>query len=228
MSVPFELATMPVVPVADPFGNVIDDQTVERALTNTLKRWMDAALAHQERRWGMTQGSIVRPRSWPTLSRFEIKLQDQLPAVLVVFNGTELSGMDRKPTGDYREVFSYDVTVAVAGISEQDAREIASKYIAAVKTCVLQNRKLGDPTLGSVAEWTRMGGPLVPRVGVAGNDVDAHRAIYTITFHVQVDKTICDRMGPVAPPDDPYSPSAPALGPLEASIIVQATLEDTP
>lgn len=221
-----ELLPTPIVPTDDPFGNVIDDRTVEAALGNTLRLWIDAHLAHQERRWQLEPGTIDRPAMWPTVSQFRLDLEDQLPAIVIAYNGGVPNATERLRGGWYREAFSYDITVAVSGIDEDDARATASRYLAAVKSVIRQNRKLGG-----VAEVAVLVGPDAPSAGQGINDSGdtvGERALYRTTVHVYVRNTDNERLGPSTPPTDPYDPDPPPPLPEEAEILIEAELEDTP
>jgi hypothetical protein len=203
------------------YGNVIDDRTVERALIGTLQAWIDEHLGVQEARYGKDQGSIARPRSWPAISEFDLKLHDQLPAVVVTYNGTIPGQTRRDAKGFYRQTFSYDVTVALVGADERDSRQLGSMYLAAVKSAIVQNRRLGG-----IAETTVLVGPDLPSVGRAiGVTTGAERAVYGTTFHVQVKDTLNDRLGPTAPPGTPYDPDPFPEAPDTVEIIVDADME---
>jgi hypothetical protein len=224
--------TLPVAPEGDVFGDVIDDRTAELALKLTLQAWIDAALSHQERRWlGILrpqdqspyvteQGQIDRPASWPTISKLRLELHDQLPAIVTRYLGLVPGARD--PQGNFREVFRYEISVAVAGFDEDDARWLASLYMAAVRMLLRQNK-----TLGGFAETTVLGN-VQPLAGVLeGVDQGGERAVYSCEAQIHVRSTVNENLGTPVPPDDPHDPDPPPPAPEEAEIVIEI-LEDTP
>lgn len=210
----------PIAPPGDTFGNVIDDRTVEAWLSNALRAWIDSHLAHQERRWQLTPGTIQRPATWPTLSQFRLDLEDQLPAVILVFTGEVANSRKRMAGGGVRKAYAYDISVAVVGGGdepEDDARATASMYIAAVESIIEQNG-----TLDGRADTTVAVGPLAPAAGQAIGDNGQNvgeRALYRTTVHVYVRDTVNARLGPSVPPDDPYQPAGPPPVPETVEVI---------
>lgn len=221
-----ELLPEPIEPDGSVFGNVIDDHTVEVWLGNTLRRWLPAHLHHQEQRWQLPAGTIDPPASWPAVSQFRIDLEDHLPAVVIAYNGTVPNSTRRMRGGGYRQAFSYDITCAVAGIDEDDARATASRYLAAVKSALDQNH-----TLDGRAETTVLVGPDAPAAGQgvnAAGDTVGERALYRTTVHVYVRDTVNKRLGPVTPPDDPFDPPPFPPPAEEAEVLIETDLEETP
>jgi hypothetical protein len=199
----------------DIFGDVIDVGTIERAFVATLKAWLPSHLARQEARLGMETATLPFPRSWPTVSDFDIEVEEQLPAVIVISPGSD-ANPTRDQTGAYRMTWRFEVAIAIAGRDEYEARNLAGVYLAAIRSALVQN-----PTLGGVAENTRPVGPDDHAVGQT--ERGSQRAIYGTSFAVDVRDVVTDTAGPVEPPDDPYHPGEPAASPLEADI--EVTLE---
>src|SRR5438128_12450152 len=115
----------------DRFGDILDVDTIEDAFRSQLQAWLPALLAHQERRRGRPQGSLPAPRSWPTVSEFDLKPHDQLPAVVIASPGTT-GRSERIGRYVYRKVWALEVAIVVAGRNEIEARELAALYLAAI------------------------------------------------------------------------------------------------
>jgi hypothetical protein len=209
----------------DIFGDIIDADTIEQAALTTLQAWLPDHLAHQERRRPAVAalvpgGHFIAPRSWPTVSDFNLKAEDQLPAVVLVSPGT-VGAPRRERGGQYSATWRLEVAIGVAGRDEAEARQIASIYLAAIRGALVQ----GDPTLGGLSEKCVWTGPddhaFGPTVG------HSRRALYGTEFAVTVHNVVCDRLGPTAPSPDPHNPDDPPPVPDEAEILIEI-LEDTP
>jgi hypothetical protein len=204
----------------DVFGDIIDADTVEGYVRDTLRAWIVAHLAHQERRRGLPARTLPEPRSWPTVSEFDIEAHEQMPAIVLVSPGT--AGTPEHDRGVYRTTWRVEVAVAVAGKDETEGRMLAALYLAAIKGALIQNRTL----VGNV-ENCRWAGPDDHAFGVT--ERGAQRAIYGTAFEVTVRDTVSSRLGPLEPPADPYAPPDAPENPNEADITVIATRpEDTP
>lgn len=199
----------------DIFGDIIDAETVEQAVRDTLQDWIVAHLAHQERRRGLDPQTLPVPRSWPTVSEFTLEPHDQFPAIIIVSPGTNTPEHDR---GQYRTPWRIEIAVAVAGKDEPEARLLAALYLAAIKGALIQN-----PTLGGRVEQCRWAGPDEHAFGVYAKA--GQRAIYGTTFIVTARDSVNARLGPSDPPPDPYNPGEPLPTPEEAIIDVAALEE---
>jgi hypothetical protein len=136
------------VSTPDPFGNAVDADTIEDALRASIQKWLPAWLAHEERRRGWPQGRLPRPRSWPTLSEFELRARDQRPSVVLVSSGT--TGAPEKRPDGLRRTWRFGLAVAIAGRDETEARQLAAPYLTAAAMAATT-----DQTLGGVAENVR-------------------------------------------------------------------------
>jgi hypothetical protein len=134
----------------DEYGDVIDADTIEAAAKATLKAWLSAHLAIQERRKGLDACSVTRPRSWPTVSEFDPEPHEQLPSVVIVSTGTTGAPVP-DGQGRYSATWRLEIAVAVAGAKEDDARRLASMYVAAVRSALVQNQSLGG--IASATRW---------------------------------------------------------------------------
>jgi hypothetical protein len=180
----------------DEYGDVVDVDTIEAAAKATLKAWLSPHLSIQERRKGMAACSIPRPRSWPTVSEFDLELQEQLPSVVIVSTGTT-DQPRHDGQGRYSATWRLEIAVVIAGPKEADARRLASMYVAAVRSALVQN-----PSLGGVAAATRWIGDEY----ALGNPDGGPRAIYGANFEIDVDDIVNAQLGPAEPPPDPCAP----------------------
>lgn len=216
-------------PDVDIFGNIVDADTIEGYVRQTLigpdpadlsKGWLVAHLAHQERRRGLAARALPQPKSWPTVSEFDIEAHEQMPAVVIVSPGT--IGEPEHDRGVYRTVWRIETAVAIAGKDEVQGRMLAALYLAAVKGALIQN-----PTLGGKVEQCRWTGPDDHAFGTT--ERGSQRAIYGTAFAVTVRDAVGTRKGTQVPPADPYNPPLPPDYPNVAEITVTATSpEDTP
>lgn len=202
----------------DIFGDVIDVDTVEQALIATLKAWMPSHLAHQERRAGLDAGTLKPIKNWPVVSEFRTDPQTKLPAIVVTSPGS-VGAPTRNQKGEIRKTWRFEVAIVIGDRNEREARQLGSRYLAAITSALLQNR-----TLGGVAENTRNVGPDDHGYGQARAG-GGQRAIYGTAFEVDVRNVVNDRLGPPEPPPDPHDPGALPESPLEAEILVTADTE---
>jgi hypothetical protein len=180
----------------DEYGDVIDADTIEAAAKATLKAWLSAHLAIQERRKGLDACSVTRPRSWPTVSEFDPEPHEQLPSVVIVSTGTTGAPVP-DGQGRYSATWRLEIAVAVAGAKEDDARRLASMYVAAVRSALVQNQSLGG--IASATRW-------VGDEYAIGTTQRGARAIYGANFDIDVDDVVNAQLGPAEPPPDPCAP----------------------
>src|SRR5437899_2949617 len=173
----------------DIFGNVVDADTVEGYVRSALQVWIVAHLAHQERRRGLPARTLPQPRSWPTVSEFDLESHEQLPAIVIVSPGT--AGVPEHDRGVYRITWRIEIAVVVAGNTEAQGRMLAALYLAAIKGALIQNRTLTD-----TVEMCRWAGPDDHAFGLT--ERGSQRAIYATAFEVTVRDAINARQGPTA------------------------------
>lgn len=200
--------------MTDIFGNIIDADTVEQAVRDTLQAWLPAHLAHQERRRELDPGTLPQPRSWPMVSEFDPEVEEQLPSVFIASPGS-VGTPERNRKGQRRKVWRFEIAVIVGGRTEALARRNAALYLAAVIGALEQNRTLG----GRVENCSNVG-PDDHALGTTRRN--GQRAIYSTAFNVMVRDTVSDLLGTVEPPADPYNPGEPLPAPNQAEIIVTA------
>jgi hypothetical protein len=187
--------------MADPediFGDIVDADTIEQAAKQTLQAWLPAHLAHQERRRDLQMRSIAHPRSWPTVSEFDPEPHEQLPSIVLVSPGTT-GEIHRDGSGRHSATWRLDIIAAVASSTEPEVRRLAGVYAAAIRGVLVQN-----PELGGVAARTRWMGEDY----AVGTTHRGPRAMVEVSFEIDVDDVVDARLGPLAPPPDPYDPGA--------------------
>lgn len=203
--------------MTDIYGTPLDASTdVEKPATDALQAWMPFALARQEERLELPQGTLTFPVQWARVSDL-IWRDDRLPAVIVESPG--LLGDPVHDRGKYRATWQLDVVVITAGAEENDARDKASAYLAACK------HALGglSPTLdGHVSQCRWIGGDN-HSAGRAPQNLPGQRAVYSTSFAVTVHNAL-DIRPPgrlTEPPGDPYNP--PGLAPLPLEAVIEIT-----
>lgn len=206
------------------YGPVIDPFTVKQALRSTLQAWIKAHLAVQADRYDLPPSTFPGPRHWPTgISDFSVALEKQLPAIVIVQHGGE-ANPKRDQRGGYRKTWQFDIRAAVAGATEEDAEKLASVYLAAITSALVQNG-----TLGGLAKQTINVGPDSYDIGtsLARDQSRAQRAVYGSIFAVEVRDVVNDTAGPESPPVDPYNPPSPSGSFNDADVTVTSVpLED--
>jgi hypothetical protein len=210
------------VSTPDPFGNAVDADTIEDALRDSLQRWLPAWLAHEERRRGWPQGRLPQPRSWPTLSEFELRARDQRPSVVLVSSGT--TGAPEKRPNGLRRTWRFGLAVAIAGRDETEARQLAAPYLTAAAMAATT-----DQTLGGVAENVRWS-------GADDHAFDGEQGSQTAIYGTDLEVTARSAhplylvrdpdSGVLVPPLDPYVPDPVPPLPDTADIDVVVVAED--
>jgi hypothetical protein len=66
---------------------------VEDAVQATLKAWLPSHLERVARENGLPPRSLPAPRSWPVASEFDLRAEEQLPAVTAVLWNDGLGGL---------------------------------------------------------------------------------------------------------------------------------------
>ena len=199
----------------DLYGVTTNAFRIEEAALATLKAWLPAHCAHQERANGLDPGALPVPQEFPTASELDPKASQRLPAVFVVSPGT--TGTPEQLTnGSYRATYRIEVAVLAAGRDEREVRRDAALYIAAIRGALVQNG-----TLGGVVEKVSWTGP--DDHAVAATAVGREqRAVYGTAFAVTVRDLVDRNAGPTDPPLDP-SESAPPSPARTVTVVAQAT-----
>jgi hypothetical protein len=191
------------VSVANVFGPVVTLRTVEQGMASFLRTWFLDYLDEVEREEGYAPGEIERPRGIPIASEFDKWPETQIPCLLVLSAG--LAGPpQRQGDGSYTTDWQIGIAPIVKSIDEQETRNLASAYTAAVRMAVMQHQGLEG--LGRVLRWrdeTYDGGPLERRRTMA---------VGRFVCDVQIDRTVIDT-GPTEPSNPPIDPGDPPPDP---------------
>jgi hypothetical protein len=185
-------------------GPIVSAFDVEAAALATLKKWSSHYLAECEAQHGRVRGSLPRVRSYTTANSFDKWPEDQLPCVLLVSPGTaqppEVEG-----NGRYRAFFSLGIAAIVSTRDMVETEEVAKLYVAALRTCLVQQRSLGGFAAG--VEWLDETYDDLPSDDA--RSLGAGQAIFTI----EVSDISRRYAGPKEPPEpdidpDPDDPDA--------------------
>jgi hypothetical protein len=192
------------------FENISGDTVAEAAL-ETLKTWLPAYLALQERKEGLPARTLPLPKSYLAAVDANSQMpEDQFPRVMVISPG--LAGEPQKgPTGYYSAAFALAAGAAVTGDDREQTRKFMQSYVAAIRNCLI-TQKLTD--LPAILDWTDETYDEIPGArsrSLAGGEV---------AFVVYVDdvQTLAESPWPDGPPDDPYE--EPQDGPAIDEVIV--------
>jgi len=177
---------------------------VEDAVQGTLKAWLPSGLERVARENDMPPGSLPAPRSWPVASEFDLRPEEQLPAVFIVSTGA--SAGRREPTG-WRATWGCEVAVVVSARDERSARRLAGLYLAAIRAALLWH-----DGLGGIADDIRWGAENL----AVGNVGRSARAVFGVAFEIDIPDSVAARPleEPGSPPTDPVVPP-PALSQVE-------------
>lgn len=186
------------MPSLDIFGPIVDTDTVEQAVLATLWPWMDTYLAETESRKNIAPGTLARPRSAQTSYDFENWREGQLPALVVVCDGTA-EDMERGDGGIYAAWFAIHAGVLVEDATESDARRVASMHQASIELILAQRGGLGG-----LATRTRLRG----RANRLPDTDNRTLAYAESTANVLVIDVANDQLGPSTanPPITPWEP----------------------
>lgn len=185
------------------FGPIVSAWTVEQAVRDTLKAWIDTFLSELERqssgRWDPRE--ITRPRSWFIQSAFH-----DVPAKLMPVVHVESAALvrDHGDGGRVHGTYPMVVQCLVKGQTRELTRETMGAYEWAVATIL---EKHGD--LDGVATGTSVG-------GTRFDLVDSSREMTLLGFEVEIGVSVADiasRFGGPAVPDDPAPTPPPVTSP---------------
>lgn len=180
------------------FRNITSRPEVEKAAIDMLRLWMDTYLNEIERQNGIPPRKLTRPRSYSQRNKFDIWPEDQLPAIVVIS-----PGLAEKPRrlGDGSHTAKWAVAIAciVGAKDEEETRNLAGLYTAAIRALFLQRASLNQFAAG--VEWLDERYDDMPD--------DARRSVQsgTVILAVEVDDVVTANAGPVTPDDPPTDPT---------------------
>jgi hypothetical protein len=185
------------------FGNIYDDDQIEQAVMDCLKRWLPTYLAEVERQRGLTPPFYKRPASYGIQQGMEKWPEDGLPHVLVVATGNN-DEPTRDGRGKGRARWYIGVAVVVGNVNKALTRRMAYRYAAAVRALLVQKQSLDGALDGNVRGLDWVDGRANEMEPNDERTVWASRQVFTL----EVDDVVSHNRGPVTPdpPDDPDEP----------------------
>src|SRR4051812_27844406 len=141
-------ATSPAFGTA--IGPIVSARDVEQAAIDTLHKWLSTYLGEAEDQHSRARGSLPRPRSITTTNSFDKWPEDQLPCLLLVCPGLA-EAPKAEGNGRYRALFALGAAVVVSAKTEAATEELSKLYVAAVRTCLVQQQSLGG--FASGVDW---------------------------------------------------------------------------
>lgn len=142
----------------DIYGPLFSAHELEDAAIKVLMDWMPAALGKIERTYNTRlvelglgdPGSLIPPRSYRTIARFEKFPEDQIPAMVVVSPGLWEPPI-KDGEGKYRAKWQVGFAIVVEAKDAETTNAVAKLYTAATRLAILQNRGLGGTA--RVTDW---------------------------------------------------------------------------
>jgi hypothetical protein len=216
---------MTLLPFSSEIGPIVSAYDVEAAALATLRKWVSTYLGETEAQHGRVRNSLPRPRSYTTSNSFDKWPEDQLPCILLICPGTidvPLASGD----GKYRVRFGLGVAAIVSTSQAVQTEETAKLYVAALRTCLIQQRSLGGFAAGT--DWLDETYDDLPSED--GRSLGAGQAV----FAVEVDDISRRYSGPPNPgadvPVPPYAPlpTDPIADPVVVDLQRIPLVEDSP
>jgi hypothetical protein len=188
------------------YGPLVATVDVEAAVTATIETWIDSYLAAVEEAHGTTVGFLARPNSYAASFDYDNWSEGQLPAVVVVCDGTS-GQIERMGAGDILAQFTVNVDVIVTDTQESLARNVAALYQTAIAAILEQKGSLRGAGTTPFATGTNLTGWRIVLPDVNNRTLVAG----TTTVNVLVAPVLNALSGPSvvpapaesAPPDEP-------------------------
>lgn len=182
------------------FGPIKTAWTVEQAAQAILALWLPYWLGEAERQAGRQPSDpwIPGPRSIEVFTRLSRWEEHQLPAVVVVSDGTD-GAPSRDGRGRWSAWWRLGVGVWVSARDQDATRRVGHLYAAAIRGCLLSH-----PTLGGVADRIDWTGERQDEV-----ETDQARTMAAATVSFRVHMTDVAGVGPTVmptPTPDPHLP----------------------
>lgn len=184
--------------MGDVFGPIFVASQLEKAVIDTLIKWMPTYLPLVEDQLGREAGQIPLPITYTTRRIFTKFPEDQLPTVIVVSPG--LDGEPREEgDGTYRAKWRMHVGCVVS-TSDLIETNIVSKIMgAAMRAAILQHASLGGVACGM--DWYDEYYDPLPN-----DDTTRSLGAVALSFRIEVDNVVNWQHGP----DTAYVPDPDA------------------
>lgn len=126
------------------FGPLIGFSDVEIALLHHVKDRVSPWLGARERKVGIVEGTISRPRSYTIKQTFTaLPGEEQTPAIIIVSDGFA-EDTYRKGDGRHKAYLRLSVAVMVMSVEALPARSLCGHYQAALLGLVMKHQRVGD------------------------------------------------------------------------------------
>jgi hypothetical protein len=184
------------------FGTIWDAGQLEEDIIKFLKRWMNTYLSEVAEQRGRNRGAYPVPKTWsaePALTPAAVE-GVIYPAILVIAGGTT-NMPKKKGDGTYEATYRLGITVLTTANNESNARKMAQRYGAALKSAMLQK---GSLETDYVSGLTWVDERFVDYIGGDQETVGSATEI----FDIDVTEIVNAKAGPVNPdplpePTDP-------------------------
>lgn len=188
------------------YGSIVDTGQVTGALLTRLKDWLPHYLEVVAQSRGVPVGAIEKPRSWEVVPMLDLSDEPQMPAIKIVAPGpTETPVADGE--GNVRAVYEMNVVAIVTARDGEATTALRDWYAAAIATCVMQRRSLGDPNV----RGTNFGGN--DHFDLPANERRTKQAV-SVRFTVEYEHVANWKSGPTVPPwVEPAVPPVPPVDP---------------
>ena len=192
----------------DIFGPILGPRDVRRALQATLANWADTYIAEMAQR---TDTPMVAVGEWDAVWEDRALPADLTPAVWATCWSTDPKMTPRRNgDGTWRAFYIAQANIALYGEDWAAAADLMGLYLAALRSCVLQNRDLGGFAtdtmwLGEAVHEMERQTRRTVEVGVA-------------QFRVTVDDVVDDNLGPRSPGTPPGTGGNPTVDQVNVTL----------
>ncbi len=200
------------------FGRIVTGGDVEQWCLDLLHTWFGTYLAELERQHGITEGTLQRPRAYLRVPSLDKWPEDQLPAVLLVSEGTlDLPQRDGRKV--HRARWLMGAATVCSARSEAESRALAMLYVAALRALLIQRPSLDGKAQGTV--W--MAESYTELDYDDGRSLAAGQAAFT----VEVDDVVSGDAGPLTP-TAPLDPDTEPWPPWAEAELVEVEVQGVP
>jgi hypothetical protein len=201
------------------FGPIVTGTAVEKAVAVVLEERLSNYLGELERIEGYEPNAIERPRGFVTASELEKWPEDQIPVIVIVSAATERP--IKRAHGDYEATWNLGVAPVVSDVNADETRKLALAYVAAVRACLVQHKRLRSNLHPSgFSEATHWESEHYD--GIAFGETRT-----LLAPRVMFNVTVLEAVNSQAGPREPYEPpdAVPSDWPIVESITVKADPE---